>query len=73
MRSTQLTPAGNRVCGVKPLTDAELAAVDALADLVRDTEERRRAALSPAARDTEDARRAEGRARLARLQERARQ
>jgi hypothetical protein len=73
VRSTQITPGGIRVCGTQPLTAEELAAVDALPELVRRAEEERRAALTPAELAAEDARRVEGAARLTRLQRHARE
>jgi hypothetical protein len=73
VRSTQITPGGIRVCGTQPLTTEELAAVDALPELVRRAEEERRAALTPAELAAEDARHAEGAARLTRLQRHARE
>lgn len=72
MRSTQVTPGGIRVCGRKPLTGEELAAVDELAALVWQQEEVRYAALTPEQRAAEDKHRAEGVARLARIQARVR-
>lgn len=72
VRSLQVTPGGIRVCGRQPLTDAELGAVDELADLAVRAEDRRRAALSPQARAADDEQRAAGRARLRRLQRLAR-
>lgn len=71
MRSVQVTPGGIRICGREELTAEELAAVDTLADLACQAEDRRRAALTPAQRAAEDGRRAEGQARLRRLQGRA--
>jgi hypothetical protein len=69
-----VTPGGVRLCRVtKPPTAEAMAAVDELAAAVIRAEESRRAALTPEERAAEDAHRAEGRARLARLQARARQ
>jgi hypothetical protein len=62
-----VTPGGVRLCRVTKPPTAELAAA-----VIR-AEESRRAALTPEERAAEDAHRAEGRARLARLQARARQ
>lgn len=72
MRVARVTPGGVRVCGTRAPTDADLAAVDELAAAVIRHEEARRAALTPEQRAADDARRAEGAARLARLQARAR-
>ena len=56
MRTTQVTPGGIRVCGRAELTAEELSAVDQLADIVREREDARRAALSPEERAAEDTR-----------------
>lgn len=73
MSTVQRTPGGIRVCGHEPLTDEELAAVDALADAAVRMEEKRLAALSPEERAAEERKRAEGHARLRRLQQSARE
>ncbi len=72
MRSVQVTPGGIRVCGQAALTPEELSAVDQLADIVRQQEDTRRAALTPEERAAEDLRQQEAEERRARLAARLR-
>ena len=73
-RRAYITPGGSRVCNTdRPPSAEALGAVDELAAAVIRAEERRRAALSPVELAAEDAHRAEGRARLRRLRDRARE
>jgi hypothetical protein len=74
MGRAYVTPGGVRLCRVtKPPAPEAMAAVDELAAAVIAADEARRAALTPEQLAAEDAHRAEGRARLARLQARARE